>query len=549
MKYFYKRYKIVIITILSCVYNLLSILFAFLLMWITDAIISGALSTFTKNALIALGCLALQIGFYILLTTYKNRYVALCMSRLKMDLISGIGRFSYSFFAASSPESYQSFFLNDLRIFESQYYRQILELISCLSLLVMAVIGIGLINPFFLLLLTIIIIVAILLPFLFGKRIANLNNIYTNSIKDYLQTLSEILDGFIIIKNFNIMKHFSKKIEAKTNRAETSYANFQSNMAAVNALMAFISQILILSVFAIGGYFSVRGYITTGSIVALSQLLSYSIEPVTTIANTVTNISAVENIKGNCEQIIRYKGSKKDNIIDGVRRIELINVGLKYKGADDHALEDINLTLNYPLKYAVIGKNGAGKSSLLKLLAGLSDDYRGQILYDGKDIKEISEASFYRKVTYSPQEPYVFDMSIDDNIDMFDEIDNGLKTDLIRQFNLSQLSRMTVTSETVSGGEKAKIALIRALVRGSDCLLIDEPTAAMDEASCKAFDDTIASVRNKLCVVVTHRIDESLQKYDKIVILDKGKIWAIMDYDDICSSGIINDYYGGIVND
>ncbi len=546
MQFFVKRSKMIVVMLLSSLYNILSVVFAFTLMWITDAVVSGSMTEFTKNAVVSVACLIVQIILYVLLTSYKNKYIALCMASLKSRLISKICDFSYSYFAKSNSETYESFFLNDLKMFETQYYRQILELLSSVSLLIVAVVSIIIINPAFVVLLLAIIITSMLLPVVWAKRISKYNKNYLKSSKEYLQLLSEILKGFMVIKNFNISRIFTNRFEQSVIVNENDYAKFQNNIAVVNGLMAFVSQILILCAFAIGGYYTVSGEITTGSIVALSQLLTYCIEPIANIASATTNISSVKNIKDNCESIFNYSSSDEDKInITTFDYIAFDGVSFKYPNVDSYALQNINLSFQYPMKYAIIGKNGSGKSTLLKILSRAFDEYDGEIRFGEINEKDISEEAFYQIITYLQQEPFMFNMSVDENINLYSCVDTRYREFLRSRFNICHISSKQIDSDSVSGGEKAKIALIRSLLKDSKCILMDEPTAAMDEKSAIIFDDIIDDVSDKMCVVVTHRIDEGLQFYDKVVIMDKGKVVACGSYEDLKSSGMLNGITGG----
>lgn len=533
MKFFYGRFKLIVIVLLSVLYNGLSVIFAFLLMQITDSIISGNLDLFFIKAIYTTICLFLQIMLYIYQTKYVNNYVAYCMLNLKNDLAKCICNFSYHFFAESPIESYQSFFLNDLKLFEKQYYRQMIDMFSSISLLIVAVVGICLIDITFLIVVAFIILVAAIIPILFKNRVSSANQSYSSAAQKYFASLSEVLQGFYEIKNYNVATHFLQQLSKDNKKAEESFAEFQTQITVVNAFMAFISQILILASFALGGYFSVIGRVTTGSIVALSQLLTYTIEPISVVVSTVTNINAVQNTVDNCNQILNYSPSISPFLLQNPpQEMELRSVSFSYNQIDC-ILDDVNVKFETPYKYAIIGKNGTGKSTILKLLAGILEGYSGQILIDGTDIKTFSENEYNMYISYLTQSSFVFSMSLDDNISMFKSIDDVLKKQLIQEFRIQKTNDIKVTSDTISGGEKSKIATIRTFLKDSPFILLDEPTAAMDEQGKMAFDSVLSSIKNKLCIVVTHRLDDSLKKYDRYVILHNGRLNCIDSYENL----------------
>lgn len=532
MHFLYRKRKLIFIVVISLAYNSLSVLFAFFLMNVTNSIIASDMNGFFCQSGLATICLTMQILLYVLQTKCVNLYVAHCMTTLKKSLLEGISRFSYQYFANSPIEEYQSFFLNDLKLFENQYYRQILELLTKVSLLFVAILGVCIIDAVFLIVVLLIIAISALIPALFKNCVAKANQQYNSAVKTYLSSLNEFLNGFGVIKNYNVSEQIMSRVFLKNQHAEFSYANLGTKISIANAFMAFIGQILVLVSFALGGYFTVTGRLSTGAIVALSQLITYIIEPVSVLAGTATSLNSVSPIKDNCFRILNYQESQiPPKLKSHPRKIELMAVGFSYDGLNE-LIKDISITFEFPYKYAIIGRNGSGKSTLLEIIAGMKTGYSGHILLDGHDIKDISEKEYNQYIAYLSQNAFVFSMPIDDNINMFQNRQDfdAQRKYLKSKFRLKAYDNNEVSAETLSGGEKAKVATIRTLIKDSPIILMDEPTAAMDEQSQKAFNDTISSIKGKICIVVTHRLDwANLQGYDRYVIINKNKVYMTSD--------------------
>lgn len=526
MKYFEKKWKLLVIVVFSFLYNLLSVIFAFFLMKITDAIISGKMNDFIAHTGYGFVCLILQISVYIFQSKYTNDYVAECMIFLKNNLVKGISKFTFCYYAESKVEEYQSFFQNDLKLFEKQYYRQIIDLLSSISLLIVSILGIAYIHPVFLIALLLIVIIALMLPMVFKNTVLNANVNYTTRLKEYLEALNELLYGFHTVKNYNISKQITDRISEKNSQLEQSHAQFDTKITIINSLMAFVGQILVLISFALGGYLSVEGRITTGSIVALSQLLAYAVEPISVIASTMTSLNAIQNVKDDCDHIINYHNSEGQLSLRSIpHSIELKSVSFSYDG-DRTILKDASAVFETPYKYAVLGKNGTGKSTLLKLIMKMISNYNGTITVDGVNICSIPESEYFKYITYLPQSPFIFNMTFEDNVEMFQEqIDKSIEEKLVFNLNLEHLKDVVISSNEVSGGEKSKIAIMRSLLKQSPIILMDEPTAAMDENSNRIFDDLLREFQDKLFIVITHRIDDSLTAYDRYVIIDEKTIF------------------------
>lgn len=536
MKYFYKKGRLGVIAIMAVVYNSLSILFALFLMNVTDSVIAVDMEKFLKYATYSVVCFLGQILLYLFQTKYVNDYVAFCMKNLKEDLLKGICRFSYQYFSKSPIEAYQSFFLNDLKLFEKQYYRQIIDMLSSISLLIVAVVGICFVNPFFLLIVIFILTISALIPFFFKKKIVKANKRYTNNAEEYIVALNEILQGFSIIKNYSISKHFVANAALKAELTEYSYANLETKITMVNACMAFIGQVLILVSFAFGGYLAVIGKITTGSIVALSQLLTHTIEPISVIVGTIASFNSIYDVKDNCDRILNYpENLLAKKILHIPRKVSMENVCFSYNRVNK-IVDNANITFEFPYKYAIIGKNGAGKSTILQLIAGMLGEYSGDIFVDDINIKDISEKEYNSYIAYLSQSSFVFSMSLKDNIKMFQEdYSQDQIESLVKRFFLNKIAESNGLANITSGGEKAKIAVIRTLVKNAPIILMDEPTAAMDEHSKAVFDEIISDMNDRLLIVITHRLDDSLKKFDRYVIVQNAELYMTADYNEAIS--------------
>lgn len=106
---------------------------------------------------------------------------------------------------------------------------------------------------------------------------------------------------------------------------------------------------------------------------------------------------------------------------------------------------------------------------------------------------------------------------------------------LINKFALNKVPESKISIETISGGEKAKITAIRTLTKQAPIILMDEPTAAMDERSKEVFDEIISNTEGKLIIVITHRLDESLKKYDRYVIIQNTQMYMTSDFNEAIS--------------
>ena len=218
--------------------------------------------------------------------------------------------------------------------------------------------------------------------------------------------------------------------------------------------------------------------------------------------------------------------------------IELRDVSFRFCDDGPYVLRHINLTLHEKEKIAFGGENGAGKSTLVKIICGLYKPTEGRVLVNGVDLKEIKLSAYYKLLAVAFQDIHILPMTIGENI-AFGEADSyeeeirkcleiaGLDNEFLDA--QKPLTRILDTNGLVpSGGQEQKLILARVvfkiLYKNARILVLDEPTAAMDAISEKAFyEKYMRLLKHKSCILISHRL-KSTNLCDTIVVMEKGQI-------------------------
>lgn len=215
------------------------------------------------------------------------------------------------------------------------------------------------------------------------------------------------------------------------------------------------------------------------------------------------------------------------------------NVSFKYPGSDKFVLKNINFSIHSGEHIALVGSNGAGKSTFIKLLCGLYAPTQGSIYFNGIDIQTINKSAYFKLFSPVFQNTNVFAASVEDNIaleevenidvkkveqclsktnllDKINKLPGGIQTELLKVFSDSGVE--------LSGGEYQKLALTRALYKDGSIFILDEPTAALDAiAESELYQSLDSMLRDKTIVFISHRLS-STRFCDKIVFLEQGEI-------------------------
>jgi ABC-type multidrug transport system fused ATPase/permease subunit len=217
--------------------------------------------------------------------------------------------------------------------------------------------------------------------------------------------------------------------------------------------------------------------------------------------------------------------------------IEFRDVSFKYPGSDTYALKNVNLSINFNEKLCIVGSNGAGKSTFVKLLTRLYSPTEGIILLNGRNIADYSAEEYTELFAPVFQDFVKYYFSIGINIALTPDYDVNKLDNIVKQCHLDTLIHklpkgydtqvgklVDPTGFEPSGGENQRIAIARALYEGGDIYILDEPTAALDpNAEYEIYTQFNGMIKDKTAVLITHRLS-AVQLADKVAVFDDGQI-------------------------
>lgn len=537
-KWFY--ISLISVTVLS-MYNLL-------ISWQLQKIIDIAAGTDDTSlyfvAIISLLSFIIFIVFYYIYRFAHPKFLKEASYSYKSFVFSKILHNNNGIISKTGTGNIISRLTNDLNAIEDNYFDFYIIIID---------IGISFIGAIVMMLwysptLTFVAIILSILPIIVSipasKEITRTEKQLSNKNASFLEFMRDILSGYSVIKSFKAEVELGMRFNDENRKVED--AKFLRRFAEenINLLSTGASVIMRLGVFLFGAWLSLsNSNITPGIVLVFLQLVTFVISPIEKIPSLLANHKAAIALIDKTMELIHENENndklyiQKDNFNSN---IEIRNLSFSY-----HSSKQIlkNISANFKLgeKYAIVGTSGSGKTTLLNLLMKSSDDYTGKILFDGIELKDISYDSLLNIVSVIHQNVFVFNDSIYNNITLYKEVSDTEFDFVVQRSGLSQLIdyhgkdfSCGANGMNLSGGEKQRISIARALLRNTPILLLDEATSSLDEKNTYGIMNSIFDMSDVTALVVTHRLDENiLKKYDKIFVLNHGNIVETGTFDEL----------------
>ncbi len=226
--------------------------------------------------------------------------------------------------------------------------------------------------------------------------------------------------------------------------------------------------------------------------------------------------------------------------------VRFSNVGLTYQGAGAESLSDVDFSVNRGETVGVIGGTGSGKTSLVHLIPRFYDATRGEVLIEGKNVKDYSQEELRQKVGIVMQKAVLFKGTIRENLcwgkaDATDEeIYQALETAQAREVVEGKDGKLDAFVEqggkNFSGGQKQRLTIARALVRKPQILILDDSASALDYATDARLRKAIRQMGEKPTVFIVSQRTSSIQHADKIIVLDDGKVAGMGSHEQLLES-------------
>jgi ABC-type multidrug transport system fused ATPase/permease subunit len=351
--------------------------------------------------------------------------------------------------------------------------------------------------------------------------------------------VSETLHAIAIVKAFGRERYETERFETESSETLNESIRTARLEAASSRAADIVNAIGTFAVLVFGSIQALRGHITPGSLLVFVSYMNSLYVPIRTLAKLSAKLSRafvsagrISETLGVEPEVEDHPGAIEANALRG--NISFRHVTFDYGAADKPVLRNISFEISTGQRVALLGRSGAGKSTIISLLLRLYEIREGEILIDGTGVKDYKRESLRQQIGIVMQDSVMFGASVRENIAYgkvdatADEIIRAAKAANAHEF-ISKLEDGydTVIGErggTLSGGQRQRIAIARAFVRNAPILVLDEPMTGLDIESELAVRDALQRLMHgKTCLLITHDL-LSAAAADRVLILENGRI-------------------------
>ena len=389
------------------------------------------------------------------------------------------------------------------------------------------------------------VIILLLIPFYICTFLLNKNKMHTakaalkQRLNQYASNCAEQINKLSYIKRNTLYHEMSERLTRSFNHLLSASLHSVS----VDYLFTNLNQVVIilayLCIIGIGGYKVTTGALSIGLFSVINTYFNMMISSVSYFVGIAGSYQDTKISFQRIQKILQTPDEDKGDLLpESIHQVEVKDFSLQY--GSHVILNHCNVTFRAGCIYGLRGPNGTGKTTLLNALVGLfSGEISGHIYYDGISTDQLDMPALRRKkISYIEQTPVLLNMSVRDYLHFGIEQNHAVSENqeqLLKVWDIDYLldKEMNENGSNFSGGEKQKLALVRALSKESSLILLDEPTSALDKPSVAKLIDLLQSIKsNTIIIVVSHDLD-MLEHCDEVINLSS------IQYP---SSGIINKY-------
>ena len=515
-------YFISLILIVS--YSVVDLLKSILMSYIFDDHLLDSISSLIVIVLIFL-------GVYLIVSTLQQYVIEVLKNKIRYSLNQNL----YQSYASRNIESFQkkdsseilNEFNNEVNVVIDNYVSSKLNVFSLTISLILGSLYIANLSVEILMFLLFCAFITILINSIFKNRLKKNQMNYLDSMKQWLCSIKNLCRCFSDIKILNLEKVFCDDLDLENKNLEQNTLKNNGFIKILTSINSFISQAMFFLTLLFGIVLIHYNRLTVGQLLGIAQASNMVIMPIVNYANLRNMIQSSKPVLQKLlDNSICYEENEPIIFDEQIHHIKIKHLSYAYGARKILDLND--LTIDQGKKYLVIGKSGDGKSTFLDILT--KQKKADGIYVNDKDLKDVQFGTYADKFSYVNQNNDLLPFSFEQNITLGRKMSKYSLKDLVTIFNLESIfdkerDNLDFEHLNLSGGEKQRICLARAMYRNKKWLFLDEAFSAIDKTNSDRIHQFILSNPDLTVLSIEHKVTkETVSLYDKVLLFENKKI-------------------------
>lgn len=515
-------YFITLILIVS--YSVVDLLKSILMSYIFDDHLLDSISSLIVIVLVFL-------GVYLIVSSLQQYVVEVLKNKIRYSLNQNL----YQSYASRNIESFQkkdsseilNEFNNEVNVVIDNYVSSKLNVFSLTISLILGSLYIANLSVEILIFLLFCAFITILINSIFKNSLKKNQMNYLDSMKQWLCSIKNLCRCFSDIKILNLEKVFCDGLDIENKNLEQNTLKNNGFIKILTSLNSFISQAMFFLTLLFGIMLIHYNRLTVGQLLGIAQASNMVIMPIVNYANLRNMIQSSKPVLQKLlDNSICYEENEPIIFDEQIHHIKIKHLSYAYGARKILDLND--LTINQGKKYLVIGKSGDGKSTFLDILT--KQKKADGIYVNDKDLKDVQFGTYADKFSYVNQNNDLLPFSFEQNITLGRKMSKYSLKDLVTIFNLESIfdkerDNLDFEHLNLSGGEKQRICLARAMYRNKKWLFLDEAFSAIDKTNSDRIHQFILSNPDLTVLSIEHKVTkETVSLYDKVLLFENKKI-------------------------
>lgn len=507
----------------------------YLMRFITDYGLEKRIDDMFEIAKIMIVILGINLVINLIYTNLKSVYLNKSLNLMKRQYIDQLLDQDITQLQKDQTSKYLSNLTNDFDRYEDKYLKNLLKMVEMVLHFLMAVVLIATVNIYLVVIAFILLLVFVFLSSKTSKPVQKTEKKKSESLQQYTDFVNETLNGFEIIKQHQLLKNRYEAFYKRAVNVQNDNYSVDVKTTQIDAFNSFVQTFILFGLITSGILYAKSTNVSLGSLIVIVSSFGNIMWPLQEFSPIISQMKGIQQVLHEFVVNLTRPIYQRPYHVTQFEKLQFESCDLGYED-DEAILKEVDLTINYGEKVLIVGHSGAGKSTILKTIRQSITPKQGVVKLDHINIFEIVPIDYYGLFASVDQIGFIFNGTVRENLSLYQNLEESILVKALQRVGLSQLSldmKLKNNGSNVSGGQRARLMLARAICLNTDVILCDEIFANLEQSIAHDIEKDLLSL-NKTIINVSHIIfKDHLEKYDKIFVVENNGVRLSHDTEEI----------------